>query len=357
MRIFIYGECDVYGSGAWCYRESLIEMGFDTSFFSPTSNLERYATTFFLKAARKLRNGLPLKKDYLRHAQFFFDSCKKYDPHIVIILKGLLLGKEIIEEFKSLGYWVVLINHDDFFSAFKTSTSKILFKALPSYNYIFCTKEINVSEIKIYNPNVEFFMFAYYPKVHRPPEYSAIDENIWNADVVFVGNSYKRRIRQLEYLVKHSPNSIKLKIFGPNWEKNLSPLSPLKKYIQNKVLDPKDMAKAIYYSKVSLGFLCEENRDDYTQRTFEIPACKGIFLAERTIRHLHFLKEGEEAFFFDTENLEELVEKVSFLLRNENQRMNAKEQGYQKITTSHHTYKDRLDRIIELYKAEKPLEA
>jgi spore maturation protein CgeB len=349
MKIVIYGECDLYGSGAWCYYETLSDMQNEVSFFSPVSLLKKYETSFFLKIIRKIRKGSVLRKHQRKHQHEFLKKILEFKPDIVIVLKGLMIDGSTVSKIKESGSWTVLINHDDFFSAFKYNTSNILLKALPYYNYIFCTKEINVEEIRKYNKNTELFMFAYYPRIHYPPTYNIADQERWESDIVFVGNTYPLRIQQLEYLITHINYPLNLKIYGPNWEKKTGAFSPLWKYIQKRSLGPEEMRKAIYYSKISLGFLCKENRDDYTQRSFEVPAIKGTLLAERTKRHLSFYSEGEEAEFFDSDNFEELLEKTVKLLKNDQLRKQLSEQGHIRVKASNHTYKDRLERLLYLY--------
>jgi spore maturation protein CgeB len=145
-----------------------------------------------------------------------------------------------------------------------------------------------------------------------------------------------------------SKRDINLKIYGPNWGK-VGARSILRRAIHGSGVGPEDMAKALYYAKVSLGFLCKENRDDYTQRTFEIPACKGVLVAERTRRHLQFYKEGIEAEFFESSNYDEMVQKVDRLLAEEEYRENLRQHGHDALVANGHTYEDRLKRLFELY--------
>ncbi len=352
MKVHIYGECEVHGSGAWCYRETLKEMGHDVTFFSPESLLKKYKRNLILRGARKLLNGGVFPHDKKFHIRRFMEGAFSLKPDIIIVLKGLLIDGECIERLRDDGIWVVLINHDDFFSQFKYNTSPTLIKALPYYNYIFCTKEVNVDEVKKYNKAAEMFLFAFYPRIHYPPNHNSEDESMWSSDVVFVGNAYQQRIKQLEYLVTNINHPIRLKIYGLNWERMLSSGSPLWKHIQKRALMPAEMQKAIYYAKVSLGFLCKENRDDYTQRSFEIPAIGGLLLAERTNRHKKLYKEDSEAVFFDSNDFEELLNKLRLLLDDDKKRKSIAKNGHQKVWSSNHTYKNRLDRIFEIYEYE-----
>lgn len=352
MRILIYGECEEYGSGAWCYYETLKEMGHEVCYFSPMALLKLYKASIFLRIIRKICRGHILKKHRDDHGKAFLRKAEHFNPEIIIILKGLAISDSMIKKLKK-NSWVVQINHDDFFSEFAYNTSNVLLKAMPQYDYIFCTKEINVEEVKKYNRNVEMLMFAYYPKIHFPPEYSDEDQRKWQSDIVFIGNIYPLRKKQLEYLVTHIDRPIDLKIYGPNWPDKINRSSPLGKFIQSRYLGPEEMRKAIYYSKISLGFLCKENRDDYTQRSFEIPACKGMLLAERTRRHLSLYKEDTDAVFFDSYKFDELIDKIKDLLDNPIKTNTIAEQGYQKVISSAHTYKDRLNRMLQIYRASK----
>lgn len=349
MKILVYGECDQYGSGAWCYAETLKEMGHTVAFYSPFAKLAIYQTLCFRIQRKLTKSILPFLRK--RHTLGLLKQVQILKPDIVIVLKGLLLDKTVIEKVKKEGAWTVMINHDDFFSRFRSSRSKIQFKAIPAYDYIFATKEVNVGEIKPLNKNVEFYQFAYYPRVHRVPEYVKEDADKWKSDIVFIGTAYPERRKQLEYLVQHLNRPFTLHIFGNHWVKTGRDI--LRPYIRGKSLGPAEMAKAIYYSKVALGFLCKENRDDYTQRTFEIPAAGGLFLAERTQRHLQYYAEGLEAVYFDADNYTELLEKVELMLDNDKLNASIRANGLARLAAGHHTYKDGLNRLLELFETKK----
>jgi len=143
------------------------------------------------------------------------------------------------------------------------------------------------------------------------------------------------------YLAK---NGVKINIYSPNWD--------IKKYnhknllIYNKVLVSEEYAGAISCSKIALCFLNKRHRDLHTSKTFEIPACGGFMLGERTPEHLVLFKEGEEAEFFESK--EELLAKVTYYLQNEEKRKLIAQAGRNRCLTSGYSYDDRAREIIEV---------
>jgi len=345
MKFLLYGESEAVGSGAWCYAEALLQLGHEVVTFSPEYHLQSYNTTSILRLFRRTTHRV-LRAHRLRHVQALIDMAREQRPEIVIILKGLCLDCRDIRNLKTTGAWVVNINHDDFFSHNRNNWSWLQRSAIPAYDYIFTTREVNVREIYRLNPHVEFFPFAYCPQIHRPVALTKSEVSQWTTDVLFVGTWEKYRCRQLEYLVRRVP--ARYSIWGSQWEK-VSFSSPLQPFLRKRPIVMAEMAKAIGGAKISLAFLRKENRDDYTQRTFEIPACGGVLLAERTARHLDFYQEGVEAEFFDANSNDDLVSKALFLLKNDVHREKLRGAGRAALLRQQHTYEDRVARLIELY--------
>ena len=76
-------------------------------------------------------------------------------------------------------------------------------------------------------------------------------------------------------------------------------------------------------------------------------------IAERTARHQSFYREGVEAEFFDPNNAEELITKVRDLLADAPRREAMREAGRQALQRQHHTYRDRLERLLEIHQQAK----
>ncbi|HEX4644788.1 MAG TPA: glycosyltransferase, partial [Verrucomicrobiae bacterium] len=107
----------------------------------------------------------------------------------------------------------------------------------------------------------------------------------------------------------------------------------------------RDYAGVVSRSRISLGFVSSSNGDEYTMRTFEIPACGGFLLAERTPTHQELFTEGKEAEFFSS--TEECAEKIRFYLERESVRMKIAERGYQRCLESDYSLRRRMDEAIE----------
>ncbi len=346
MKVLVYGECADYGSGAWCYLQTLEQMGIKVDWFHPYEGVTQYLSSFFWKGIRKLNGREILKAHLTKHNQLLLQKAKIFEPDIIVILKGLFVEANTIEELKSRGSWVVNINHDDFFSLNPNNRSKVQWRAIPSYDHLFTTREVNVEELLPYNKQVSFFPFAFFPDIHKVIDLSEEASEMWRSDVLFIGTWERERAKLLEQIVKIFPAHYA--IYGSQWDKVASD-SPLKLYIKNKELRGHEMAHAIRYSCMSLGFLRKENRDDYTQRSFEIPACGGLLLAERTLSHQKLYKENEEAVFFEAGNASELCKRIQWLLEDAKTRESIRLAGCARLQAGNHTYKDRIDYLIKMY--------
>jgi spore maturation protein CgeB len=344
MKLLLYGDAAHSGSGGWCYAQTLIELGHSVVCADDNRKLERYRKPAW-RVVRKLL-GRPLERHRRHHASSLIALAQSERPDIVIVFKGLHISADAVRALQRQGAWVVTINHDDFFSRNPANWSHVQRQAIPAYDFVFTTREVNVAEVRPLNANVELMPFAYYPRIHRITPMTPAERSYFGADVTFVGTWEQERCKQLEYLVAQVP--ARYAIWGNLWGQ-VSRRSPLRPFIRARDVMQQDMAKAIGGAQISLGFLRKKNRDDYTQRTFEIPACGGLLLAERTARHLAIYREGVEAEFFDPDRPDELVSKVRALLADPVRSAAIREAGHAALLSQHQTYRDRLERLLQLH--------
>ena len=344
MKILLYGDSRP-GSGGWCYAETLRGLGHEVRSFSENVALESYQTSLLKKILRKLNGGI-LEIDRRRHSGRLISEARQFRPSIVIVQKGLFLSREDILELRANISWICNVNHDDFFSHNRNNWSRVQRRAVPAYDHIFVTRAVNVGEIKPLNPNVDYFPFSYYPEIHKPTPIPRAEADRWKTDLVFVGTHEDSRAAAMEKLL-HLGN-YQLSIYGSGWRR-LRKTSVLRQCVRGGEIGFDELCKALGSAKICLGFLRKENRDEYTQRSFEIPACRGLLLAERTPTHSKLYREGSEAEFFNVNDPIELNRKVTDLLANPYRRNAMVEAGHQALINGKHTYADRLSNLFSIY--------
>ena len=101
-----------------------------------------------------------------------------------------------------------------------------------------------------------------------------------------------------------------------------------------------DYARALTGARIGIGFLRQTWPDQHTTRTFEIPACGSLLLADRTEEHQALFEEGAEAEFFSSEA--ELVDKAKHYAGNETARRRIAEAGRRRCLSSGYAYVERL---------------
>jgi spore maturation protein CgeB len=105
-----------------------------------------------------------------------------------------------------------------------------------------------------------------------------------------------------------------------------------------------DYARALTGSNIGLGFLRKACPDQHTTRTFEIPACGSLLLADRTEEHQEFFEEGKEAEFFAS--CDELLDKVQFYCSNGSARKRVAEGGHRRCIKGTYAYVHRLSAAL-----------
>ena len=85
--------------------------------------------------------------------------------------------------------------------------------------------------------------------------------------------------------------------------------------------------------------------DQHTTRTFEIPACGSLLLADRTEEHQEFFEEGKEAEFFDS--CDELLDKLKFYCSNEAARKRIADGGYKRCKEGGYAYVCRVSGALQ----------
>jgi len=265
------------------------------------------------------------------------ESCR---PDVVIVAKGSYVFPKTLRRMKMLGALVVNYATDDPFN--KRNGDGWLRDSIPEYDLYACTKRAIMADVRAAGcDRTAFVKFGYNPDLHFPEHASTTAEaETFSSDVAFVGTADRDRWPYLDALL--SIPGLRLALYGSNWHRQPERFSRLAR----GMAVGRDYRLALSGTKIALGLLRSENRDQHTMRTFEIPACEGFLCAQRTAEHEAILRDGQEAIFFN--DPDDLRSKVTKYLREDEARLTIARAGRRAVSDGAHTYADRIVEMVHL---------
>jgi spore maturation protein CgeB len=343
-RILYIGDLNEYGRCFQRYR-ALLDLNYKVTGLSFVTEGDvpgiSKAPNIFFRIANKI--GYPPDETHINKK--ILEQTKNLKSDILWIDKGLMIHPDTLGKAKLINPTIKMcfFSEDDMFAPHNHSA--YFKKCLPLYDLVFTAKAYNAlpHELpKLGARRVVFIDQAYDVYAHRPMEVSQIDKDKFGADVGFIGTFEKNRAIKMLHLAR---NGIKVRIWGNNWASWMKKHPNLQ--VENQPLYGDKYSLAISATKINLCFLRKINRDLQTSRTFEIPACEGFMLAERTREHLRLFEEGKEADFFDNDNPQELLAKVQYYLAHEDKRKTIAQTGRKRCVASGYSHHDRLRYMLE----------
>jgi spore maturation protein CgeB len=281
---------------------------------------------------------------------------REFKPAIVWADKQEFLRAETIQELRRLGAKTVHFTPDPYFSV-DWKRTRLMDEAMGAFDALVYCKSYERAQYESLGKPLVYMALGYCDEVHRP---LVSHEARWKCAVGFLGGWEPRR-EQLLHAVTAA--GIDLKIWGGYWEFLRDGKWTPRRHIILRQLAGKDefhfhrdeslsrahqggevyaddYARALTGSNIGLGFLRKVCPDQHTTRTFEIPACGSMLIADRTEEHQQFFEEGKEAEFFAS--CEELIDKVKFYSRDASARKRVAEGGYRRCKEGGYAYVCRL---------------
>jgi spore maturation protein CgeB len=170
----------------------------------------------------------------------------------------------------------------------------------------------------------------------------------FECDVVFIGHF--ERDGRVEYLRALVEAGLHVRLFGTGWDSKK--LGNLGQYFGEVTpLRGTEYRKALVASRLALCFLSRLNRDEYTRRCFEIPACGAVLLSERTTALERLFEDGREAVYFSSEV--ELVGRVKQLLLEPGRLSEIRTAGFERVRRDGHSVYDRMKEMLNIIHMEK----
>jgi len=215
------------------------------------------------------------------------------------------------------------------------------FEAIPHYDLHLVKRPSDIAEYTARGARrVELFTDGYCEELFYPE--STVDNSF---QIVFVGTSLDYRVGVLDRLTRGF--NLDIHIFGKRW--NRTKLYWTRRRLLHPPAEGAIYRRVVCGSKIALGFVSHSNRDDWTIRTFEVPACGAFFLTERTEAHQQFYEEGREAEFFSSP--EECRDKILYYLSHDSQRARIAAAGHERCVKSGYGLRPRMQEALRQVQA------
>jgi spore maturation protein CgeB len=242
---------------------------------------------------------------------------ERENPDLVWTDKLLSMQPETLEKLRAMGIATVSYMIDNPFGTRSDPGWRLYMKDIPYYNLHVVQRDVNIADYKARGArDVIKIQTAYEPTIHFPPPPGWSDANR-DREVSFIGTPYDQRGEFLTRLWKEFGLPVTVS-GGLVWKQQLSAEAVAAMYRGSGELFRDAYREGIWKSKINLSFLTHSNKDEFAHKSFEIAACEGFLLVERSEGHLQRFVEDEEAVFFST--IEECVEKVRRYLPDEGAR-------------------------------------
>jgi hypothetical protein len=238
-------------------------------------------------------------------------------PDVFWADKLLSLQPRTLQRFRRMGIVSISYMIDNVFGIRGDPGWRLYKKDLPHFDLHVVQRDKNVVEYRENGArDVLKIQTAYEPTIHFPPSASWRDSDR-DRGVSFIGTPYDDRAQFLTRLWKEFDLPVVIS-GGLVWKKALGPEAAAALYSGNGELFRDEYREGIWRSKINLSFLTHSNHDEFVHKSFEIAACEGFLLAERSPGHLARFIEDEEAVFF--EGIDECVAKIRRYLPDERAR-------------------------------------
>jgi hypothetical protein len=307
-----------------------VELSFvdENEYFAPIARSLPHRLLYRLLARRP-----PRLFGFERH---LLDTAEQVRPDVVLVVKGPYVRPQILQRLRRLGAAVVNFSTDDPFNS--AAKFPYLRDAIREYDLYVTPRTANIAQLQEAGARRTMLVpFAYKPSVHyfQPEEPQGARDA---CDLLFIGGADADRTAFFRRVVDLWPD-VRLDLYGNYWDRD----SQLRAFWRGYAFG--DLYRsATRRAKLAINLVRHGNRDGHVMRTFEVPACGGCMLAERTDDHARFFEEGREALFFDTP--ESLVREARAVLDDDDRRTGIALAGHRRVVRDGHTYAARLEAIL-----------
>jgi hypothetical protein len=276
--------------------------------------LNNYEYTRFETLVGKIAFRLAAGPSINRLNRDLLEIAERAKPDLVWTDKLLGMQPKTLERLRAMGIATVSYMIDNPFGTREDPGWRLYMKDIPYYDLHVVQRDTNIADYMARGArDVIKIQTAYEPTIHFPPPAGWSDANR-DREVSFIGTPYDRRGEFLTGLWREYGVGVAISGNERLWRMALQP-DAFAALFRGGELYGAAYREGIWRSKINLSFLTHANQDEFAHKSFEIAACEGFLLVERSEGHLQRFVEDEEAVFFST--IEECVEKIRRYLPDE----------------------------------------
>ena len=268
---------------------------------------------------------------------------KSVQPDMVFVYRGDLIYEKTLRRLREACPGAILVgyNNDDPYSPrYPFWYWRHFIRAIPEYDLVLAYRHHNLADFtKAGAKNVRLMRSWFVPDRHFT---LGTDKKY---DVVFIGHAEDDG--RLEFLESIVEKGYRLGLFGPShyWSNRLEKSAALVHLLPVEPVWGAEYNRVLNESKVALCFFSSLNRDTYTRRCFEIPATGTVMLAQYSDDLASMFEPDQEAVFFTSR--EEMLDKLNWLLENEDIRLRIGKAGQQKVNAAGHDVASRMRELLQ----------
>jgi spore maturation protein CgeB len=343
LKILFQGE-NWYGSGARACCMALRRLGCEV--------VDIDCQTLFPQLRKKGSRAMlslffgRLVREY---NDLIIDTTSWFKPDVFLAFKGLFIESKTLNIIRDCGASVYNYYPDPTpFQYDKTTPTSIW-----NYDCVFYTKSRWRGQPFLDKfRNCLFVPHGYDPEIHRPWPQNQIDARAYGHEVSVIGSHSGHKEKIVNELISLMP-SLDLVIWGDRWKERCRS-KRLRPYIQGRALTGTSYAMAISIAKINLAVMMGVPpglEDQTTMRTYEIPACAGFMLHERSAELTTLFAENEEVVCFAS--IEELAAKIEYYLAHPKERNEIANAGYRRCVPAY-SYDNRMKQLISWHLRSRP---
>ena len=291
-----------------------------------------------------ITNGYPYRIfDQYKKISTLNTIIKNFQPDLILTMVGFHYPKKLLKFLNQIDIPTAVWLTEDPYYMNKTAS------IISYFDFIFTIESQVIEKYKQLG-----YQHVYHLPLGTDPETfkSTSFNQRYESDMCLIGYPYYNRVKYINFLLQHT--TCKVQVIGSHWKRHLNDHTNL--IIKNNWINPYQVNKYFNGAKIVLNihrpFDEEHNQNNYpiiaqsiNNRTFDIASSGSFQMIDHRLDLPHYFDEGKEIISFKNE--QELLDKVDYYLKHEDERTTIAERSKEKAI-HHHTFSNRIETMMEI---------